>query len=72
MVLIDLVKDSIGETIKVGNFLRQNAKPNASLVVIAAHYGEEQEVATVQIGEKEHVVYLETGDELFDLLSRLT
>jgi len=72
LVLVDLVKEPIEETINVGSFLRQNAKPNASLVVIAAKYGADLEGTTAQVAENEYVVYLETGDELFDLLSNLT
>ena len=72
LVLVDLVKESIEETINVGSFLRQNAKPNAPLVVIAAKYGEDLEGTTAQVAENEYVVYLDTGDELFDLISNLT
>lgn len=72
IILVDLVRKSPEETLDFGRKLLQNARPTASLVVIAAIYNEELAGTISQVGENEYIVYLETGDELFDLLSSLT
>lgn len=72
IVLVDLVRKSPEETLEFGRMLLKEAKSNASLVVIAAIYKDELGGTINQVGENDYVVYLETGDELFDLLSSLT
>jgi DNA-binding response OmpR family regulator len=72
LVLVDLVRTSAEETLNFGRMLLESAKSNASLVIIAAIYGDELAGTISQVGENEYIVYLETGEELFDLLSSLS
>jgi DNA-binding response OmpR family regulator len=72
LVLVNLIGKSEEAALNFGRTLRQNAKPNAPVIVIAAKYGEQLEGTAAQVGENEYIVYLETGEELFDLLSSLT
>ncbi len=41
------------------------------LVVIAGKYAPHLEGTNAQVGEKEYIVYLEDGDQLFDLLFQI-
>lgn len=72
LVLVDLVRTQPEETLNFGRKLLESAKSNASLVVLAAIYGDELAGTISHVGENEYIVYLETGDELFDLISTLT
>lgn len=72
LVVVNLVGKSEEETLNVGNQLREKANRNIPVVVIAAKYNQELEGTIRQAGENEYVVYLGAGEELFDLLSRLT
>ncbi|HEX8266567.1 MAG TPA: hypothetical protein VF596_14270 [Pyrinomonadaceae bacterium] len=72
LVLVDLVRKPPEETLEFGRMLLESAKSNASLIILAAIYGDELGGTISQVGENEYIVYLETGDELFDLLSTLT
>ena len=72
LVLVDLVRTQPEETLSFGRKLLESAKSNASLVVLAAIYDAELGGTISQVGENEYIVYLETGDELFDLISTLT
>ena len=72
LILVNLVGKSEEEALIFGQRLRQNGKPNAPLIIIAAHYGEELEGTNTQVRENEYVVYLGTGEEFLDLLSSLT
>ncbi|HEX9929646.1 MAG TPA: hypothetical protein VGB02_14020 [Pyrinomonadaceae bacterium] len=72
LILVNLVGKSGDEALNFGRMLRQNGKPNAPLIIIAAHYGEELEGTIAQVEENEYIVYLGTGEEFLDLLSSLT
>jgi DNA-binding response OmpR family regulator len=72
LILVNLVGQPEEEALSFGRTLRQNAKPNAPLIVIAAKYDEALEGTNAQVGENEYVVYLGTGEEFLDLLSDLT
>ena len=72
LMVINLVGKSEKEMLNFGKQLLANVNLNIPLVAIAAKYNEEQEGTTAQVGENEYIVYLGGGDELFDLLSKLT
>ena len=72
LVLLDLVRTPPEETLNFGRKLLETAKLNAPLIIIAAIYDAELGGTISQVGENEYIVYLETGDELFDLISTLT
>ena len=72
LVLVDLVRTQPEETLSFGRKLLESAKSNASLVVLAAIYDAELGGTISQVGENEYIVYIETGEELFDLISTLT
>jgi DNA-binding response OmpR family regulator len=72
IVLVDLMKKTPEETLEFGQMLLQHGKLDASLIVLAAMYGDELAGTISQVGENEYIVHLDTGDELFDLISTLT
>lgn len=72
VILVNLVGKSEEEMLNVGNQLRESVDRNIPVVAIAAKYNEELEGKTNQVGESEYIIYLGGGEELFDLLSRLT
>ena len=72
LVLVDLVRKTPAETLDFGRKLLETAKSNAPLIIIAAMYDNELGGTIAQVGDNEYIVYIETGDELFDLISNLT
>ncbi|MGI8556556.1 MAG: hypothetical protein ACR2LT_09415 [Pyrinomonadaceae bacterium] len=70
-VLINLPGKSPDEVLEVGRRICRAGNLNAPLVVIAGKYASHLEGTNAQIGEKEYIVYLEDGEQLFDLLSRI-
>lgn len=72
LVLINLFGKSPEEVLDVGRNICRAGNLNAPLVVIAGKYGVDLEGTNAQIGEKEYIAYLEDGEQLDDLLSRLT
>jgi DNA-binding response OmpR family regulator len=71
-VLVDVVGKSIDTALQIGNKIRQAGELQAPLIVIAAKYDEELGGTTAQVGENQYIVYLEDGNELFDLLAGLS
>ncbi|HEX8397016.1 MAG TPA: response regulator [Pyrinomonadaceae bacterium] len=72
LILVNLVGKSGDEALNFGRTLRQNAKINVPVVVIAVKYDEELEGTIAQFGDIDYIVYLGTGEEFLDLLSSLT
>lgn len=72
LLMVNLLGKSEEEMVNFGNQLRERGKSNIPLIVIAAKYGEDLEGTTSQVGENAFIIYLGDGDELFDLLDRLT
>ncbi|HEX8198646.1 MAG TPA: hypothetical protein VF571_20810 [Pyrinomonadaceae bacterium] len=72
LLIVNLIGKSEEEMVNFGNQLRERRQPNIPLIVIAAKYGEDLEGTTSQVGENAFIIYLGDGDELFDLLDRLT
>lgn len=72
LVLVDLVGKSTAEMLKTGRRIRRSAKLDVPLVTIAGEHHDNLRGKNIQIGENDYVVYLEYGEELFDLLSSLT
>ncbi|HEX8194625.1 MAG TPA: response regulator [Pyrinomonadaceae bacterium] len=72
LILVNLLGKSEEETLSFGRTLRQNAKINVPVIVIAAKYDEELEGTIAQVGDIDYIVYLGTGEEFLDLLSGLT
>lgn len=72
LLMVNLLGKSEEEMVNFGNQLRERGQSNIPLIVIAAKYGEDLEGTTSQVGENAFIIYLGDGDELFDLLDRLT
>jgi DNA-binding response OmpR family regulator len=72
VVLVDLMRKTPEETLEFGRMLLKHGKLNASLIVLAAMYGDDLEGTISQVGENEYIVHIGTGDELFDLISTVT
>lgn len=71
LVLMDLLDKSVEEILDIGRNVRQKGKLNIPIVVIAAKYEEDLEGKDVQLTENDYITYLEDGEQLFKLLSRL-
>ena len=71
LLMVNLLGKSEEEMLNFGNLLREKAKPNIPLVVVAAKY-EELEGTIKKAGENAYIIYLGEGNELLDLLSNLT
>jgi CheY-like chemotaxis protein len=72
LVLVDLVRKPTKEMLKAGERILEKGRLNVPLIAIAEEYKDELQGTSVQAGDNEYVVYLENGDELFDLFSSLT
>jgi DNA-binding NtrC family response regulator len=72
LILINLLGKSPDEVLKIGRNIRRTGNINAPLIVIAQKYGEDLEGTNARFGENEYITYLEDGDQLFDLIDRLT
>jgi DNA-binding response OmpR family regulator len=72
LLMVNLLRKTEFEMLDFGNLLLEKASLNIPVVTVAAKYGKELEGTTVQVRENQYIVYMENGDELFDLLSRLT
>lgn len=73
LVLVDLVRKTAEEVLRVGRRLRQHAKydGHTPLVVLADNYGPELEGTHVEVSPHDWVIYLGEADELPRLLARL-
>lgn len=71
LVLMDLLDKSVEEILNIGRNIRRKGKLNVPIVVIAANYEENLEGKDVQLTENEYITYLENGEQLYKLLSRL-
>ena len=71
LVLMDLPDKTVEEILNIGRNIRRKGNLNVPIVVIAAKYGEDLEGKDVQVTENEYITYLEDGEQLFELLSRL-
>src|SRR4028119_2216764 len=60
LILVNLLGKSEEETLNFGRMLRQNAKINVPVIVIAAKYDEELEGTIAQVGDIDYIVYLGT------------
>lgn len=72
LVLINLPGRSPEEVLEIGRNICRTGNLNVPLVVIAGKYDADLEGTNVRHGEKEYIVYLENGEQLDDLLERLT
>ena len=71
LILVNLVGKTETEILAFGKRLREAANLNIPVIAIAEKYKEELAGTTIQAGDNEYIIYLGSGDELFDLLSRL-
>ena len=72
LVLMHLLRKPPDEILEIGRNICRTGKLSAQLVVIAGKYGADLEGTNLQVNENEYISYLEDGEQLFDLLSRLT
>ncbi len=72
LVLINLLEKSPNEVLEIGRNICRVGNINAPIVVVAQKYGEDLEGTNARFGENEYVTYLEDGEQLFDLIDRLT
>lgn len=72
LVLIDLPGKSPDEVLEIGRNICRTGNLNVPLVVIAGKYGADLEGTNARHGEKEYIAYLENGEQLDDLVDRLT
>ena len=71
LVIINLLKKSPDEVLKIGKNIRRAGNIDAPLVIIANKYGEDLEGTNARFGENEYITYLEDGEQLSDLIDRL-
>ena len=71
LVIINLLKKSPDEVLKIGKNIRRAGNIDAPLIIIANKYGEDLEGTNARFGENEYVTYLEDGEQLSDLIDRL-
>jgi DNA-binding response OmpR family regulator len=74
LILLNQVKLPIEEFINMGRRIREGAELLSStpIVVMAERYGEDMEGKNIKVGESEYVTYLEDGEQLMNLLYRLS
>jgi DNA-binding response OmpR family regulator len=74
LVLVNLIKKSAEEVLRVGRSVREHAKydGHTPLVVMPERYGKDVEGTEARVAENDWVFYLgEEPDQLRDLLARL-
>ena len=73
LVLVDLVRKSTEEALRVGRELRRHARcdGHTPLIVMAEQYGPDLEGRDVEVSQHDWVTYIEHGDQLHTLVSRL-
>jgi DNA-binding response OmpR family regulator len=71
LILMNLLRKTPEKILEIGRTILLTGKLNVPIVVIAAKYGEDLEGQNVQVNENEYITYLENGEQLFSLLSRL-
>lgn len=74
LILINLVGKSPEEALSIGRGIREHAKHDGHtpLVVMAEKYGEDLEGTDVNAGGNDWITYPEDGDQLRNLIARLT
>ncbi|MBA2620691.1 MAG: response regulator transcription factor [Acidobacteria bacterium] len=71
LVLINLLRKSPEQILDIARRICRAGSLDVPIVVIAQRYGEELEGTNLKTGEKEYIAYLEDGEQLLSLLSRL-
>ncbi len=74
LILINQYRLPLDKVISLARRIRQVAGLPSStpIVVMAERYGEDMEGKDVKVGESEYVTYLEDGEQLMNLLQRLS
>lgn len=72
LVLVNLLRKLPEDILKIGRNICRKGELDVPVVVIAAKFGEDLEGKDIQVSDKEYITYLEDGEQLFGLLSRLT
>ena len=71
LVLIELLGKTPEEILIVARNICRTGNLDIPIVVMASRYGADLEGQDVRISEKEYITYLETADQLPNLLARL-
>ncbi len=73
LIVLDEVGVPLDEAVNAARRIRREAELDKSvpIVVMAEKYGEEMAGKDVQVGEHEYITYLEDGQQLERLLTRL-
>jgi DNA-binding NtrC family response regulator len=73
LVLVDLVRKTTEEALRVGRELRQHARydGHTALIIMAEKYGPDLEGTDVRVGEHDWITYPEDGDQMPRLLAGL-
>ena len=71
LILMNFVSKSPESVLDIGRDIRRKGKLNAPVVVIAQKFGEDLEGKDVRVSENDYITYLEDGEQLQELLSRL-
>jgi len=74
LILINQYRLPLDKVISIARRIRQDAglPSGTPIVVMAERYGEDMEGKDVKVGESEYVTYLEDGEQLMNLLQRLS
>lgn len=74
LILINQYRLPLDKVISIARRIRQVAglPSGTPIVVMAERYGEDMEGKDVKVGESEYVTYLEDGEQLMNLLQRLS
>ena len=74
LILINQYRLPLDKVISIARRIRQDAglPSGTPIVVMAERYGEDMEGKDVKVGESEYVTYLEDGEQLINLLQRLS
>jgi PleD family two-component response regulator len=72
LMLISLLKKSVKEALRIGRSISEIGKFQIPIVVLPKKYGEDLEGRDVRDGDNDYITYTEDGQQLLDLLFRLT
>ena len=72
LILMNFVRKPPETVLEIGGNIRRAGNLDAPVVVIAHKYGEDLEGKDIKVGENCYITYLEDGEQLFNLVSRLT
>ena len=71
LILMNFARRSPEAVLEMGRNIRRAGDFDVSIVVVAHEYGEDLEGTNIKIGDKDYIIYLDDGHQLYSLISAL-